>query len=106
MGMPAACQIQIGEEDTGMLLPSALAPHFLHKYPSPTRESRRGLWHTAGVRLPPNFTLGGYLCFLLFACLFSGGSSAALSLSWFLTDLAGFYCSLPGCWQNNKVWDL
>lgn len=45
----------------------------------------------------------------LFYCLpvdFSGGSSAALSLSWFLTDLAGFYCSLPACWQNNKVWEI
>lgn len=30
---------------------------------------------------------------LLSACLFSGGPVAALSLSLFLTDLAGFYCS-------------
>lgn len=37
---------------------------------------------------------GSALVWLLsLACLFSGGPVAPLWLSWFLTDLAGFYCS-------------
>lgn len=58
------------------------------------------------AELPSDFAPGACSCVLSFTCLFSGGFFAALSLSWFLTDLGCFYCSLPACWQNNKVWGI
>lgn len=76
---------------------------FPHKYPCSVQESEKGALHATGDTGSSNFTLGGHSCILLFACLFSGGFSTALSLSWILTNLAGFYCSLPSCWWNHKV---